>query len=94
MTTTVEAVFEKGVFRPLQPVSIPENRRVRIRFDEPGVEDLTPPPRLMPREYPEADAEGPDTDPEYQPVPPKAVRTVRANVIAAGRPAPAPYPEE
>lgn len=30
----LEAVFENGVFRPLQPIRLPENQRVIVSFDE------------------------------------------------------------
>jgi predicted DNA-binding antitoxin AbrB/MazE fold protein len=30
MTGTITAVFEKGVFRPLEPVEIPEGERVHL----------------------------------------------------------------
>jgi Protein of unknown function DUF104/Protein of unknown function (DUF1778) len=32
MTTHVDAVFENGVFRPLQPVQLPEHLRVTVSF--------------------------------------------------------------
>ncbi len=34
MSTHVEAIFENGVFRPLQPVQLPEHRRVTVTIDE------------------------------------------------------------
>lgn len=34
MSTHVEAVYENGVFRPLQPVSLPEHRRVTVTIDD------------------------------------------------------------
>jgi predicted DNA-binding antitoxin AbrB/MazE fold protein len=30
MTTTVEAVYQDGVFKPVQPVELPENQRVQL----------------------------------------------------------------
>lgn len=38
MTTIVPAVFEKGIFRPLEPVALGENERVYMLVlpDEPG----------------------------------------------------------
>jgi predicted DNA-binding antitoxin AbrB/MazE fold protein len=33
MSTQLEAIYEKGVFRPLDLVSLPENRRVTITID-------------------------------------------------------------
>jgi len=34
MSTLVEAIYENGVFRPLQPVQLPEHRRVIVAIDE------------------------------------------------------------
>lgn len=34
MSTHVEAVYENGVFRPLQPVQLPEHRRVIVAIDD------------------------------------------------------------
>lgn len=34
MSTHLEAVYENGVFRPLQPVHLPEHRRVTVTIDE------------------------------------------------------------
>lgn len=34
MSTHLEAVYENGVFRPLQPVELPEHRRVTLTIDE------------------------------------------------------------
>lgn len=34
MSTQVEAIYENGVFRPLQPVRLPEHRRVTVTIDE------------------------------------------------------------
>ena len=35
MSITVDAIFDGSVFRPLSPVSLPENTRVRLTFDLP-----------------------------------------------------------
>lgn len=37
MTKTIEAVFENGVFRPLQPVEFEEGRRVLVEILLPPV---------------------------------------------------------
>ena len=94
--STIDTVFEKGVFRPLQPVALPENRHIRINFEDPAVigNCETTFPRLKPREYPEEYPDASDADYEYLAVPPKAIHTVRANLIFAGRMRPAPYPDE
>ncbi|MCI0464596.1 MAG: DUF104 domain-containing protein [Gemmataceae bacterium] len=34
MSTQLEAVYENGVFRPLQPVRLPEQQRVTVTIDE------------------------------------------------------------
>lgn len=96
MATTIDTIFEKGVFRPLQPVVLPENRHIRINFEDPAVigNGETAFPRLPPREYPEEYPDVTDADFEYRAVPPKAIHTVQANVIFAGRLTPAPYPDE
>jgi predicted DNA-binding antitoxin AbrB/MazE fold protein len=36
MSMQMEAVFENGVFRPLQPVSLAENQRVTVTIDAEG----------------------------------------------------------
>jgi predicted DNA-binding antitoxin AbrB/MazE fold protein len=33
MTTTVEAVYQGGVFKPVRPVDLPENQQVRLEFE-------------------------------------------------------------
>ena len=33
MTTTVEAVYQGGVFKPVRPVDLPENQRVQLRVE-------------------------------------------------------------
>lgn len=32
--TQIEAVYQNGVFKPLRPVSLPENQRVRLSVHE------------------------------------------------------------
>jgi predicted DNA-binding antitoxin AbrB/MazE fold protein len=34
MTIQLEAVYENGIFRPLQPVRLPERKRVIVTLDE------------------------------------------------------------
>jgi predicted DNA-binding antitoxin AbrB/MazE fold protein len=36
---TIHAIYENGVFRPLDPVDLPEHARVRVEPDEP-INDL------------------------------------------------------
>ncbi len=33
MTTTVEAVYQGGVFKPVRPVDLPENQRVQLKVE-------------------------------------------------------------
>ena len=33
MTTTVEAVYQGGVFKPVRPVDLPENQRVQLQVE-------------------------------------------------------------
>jgi predicted DNA-binding antitoxin AbrB/MazE fold protein len=39
---TVEAIFASGVFKPLGPVALPENQRVRLSIEAADASDLTP----------------------------------------------------
>lgn len=34
MSTHLEAIYENGVFRPLQPIQLPERQRVTVTVDE------------------------------------------------------------
>jgi predicted DNA-binding antitoxin AbrB/MazE fold protein len=38
MSTHLEAVYENGIFRPLQPVRLAENQRVTVTIDEPSAD--------------------------------------------------------
>lgn len=89
MSTTIETVFEKGVFRPLQPVALPEHRRVRIRL-----EDESTFPRLMPRAYDENASDVAVSDLDMVPVPPKAIHTVQARLQFTGKVLPKYYHAE
>ena len=40
MKTTIDAVFENGVFRPLKPPGIPQGKQVKIEVDIP--DDASP----------------------------------------------------
>jgi Protein of unknown function DUF104 len=96
MTQTIDAIFENGVFRPLQSVALPEQQRVRLQFEEEsqnGAGEITP-PRLPPREYLDEPSLVTESDLEYVSMPPKSVHQVRVKVIHAGRLLPKPYPDE
>jgi predicted DNA-binding antitoxin AbrB/MazE fold protein len=36
MSKVIEAVYENGVFRPLEPVVLPEGEHVQVRMSEPS----------------------------------------------------------
>jgi predicted DNA-binding antitoxin AbrB/MazE fold protein len=38
MSTHLEAVYENGIFRPLQPVRLAEHQRVTVTIDEPSAD--------------------------------------------------------
>jgi hypothetical protein len=46
MTQPIEAVYENGIFRPLQPVHLPEHQRVEVHVPAatPGNEEFDPEP--------------------------------------------------
>lgn len=96
MTQTIDAIFENGVFRPLQSVALPEQQRVRLQWEEEsqrGAGEATH-PRLPPREYPDDPSGAVESDIEYVPMPPKSTHQIQASVIHAGPLRPAPYPDE
>ena len=43
MSRTIHAIFENGVFRPLEPVDLPEQTRVEF---EPRIGELPSPPKI------------------------------------------------
>ncbi len=40
MTTNVEAVFQNGIFKPLQEVQLPDNQRVRLSVQPVEAENI------------------------------------------------------
>jgi predicted DNA-binding antitoxin AbrB/MazE fold protein len=38
MNKTIEAIYENGVFRPLEPVTLPEGERVQVNVPEVSAE--------------------------------------------------------
>jgi len=100
MSISIEAIYERGVFRPLKPLSIDENRRFNLvltdvsdaETEEAAPEQLHPP--LVPTEYPDDYPEFSDADYEYQPVPPTIVGTVKATCRYDGPWTPPQYPDE
>ena len=106
MPTVIDGVFEKGLFRPLKPVVLPERYPSKIVYDEPPAPahpspptsaspapaelPKKPPPAVYPEEYPDL---GEDTY-EYV-APPKVTRTVMVTFVDGGvRPAPQVPDEE
>jgi predicted DNA-binding antitoxin AbrB/MazE fold protein len=95
MGTTIDTVFEKGVFRPLHPVAIQENLRVRIRLEDESQDAIVSAsyPRLPAGQYSEEHPDFSDSEVQYTSVPPKSVREVQAKVTFAGKLPPAIYLE-
>jgi predicted DNA-binding antitoxin AbrB/MazE fold protein len=42
MTYDIDAIYDNGVFRPLEPLAIPDGQRVHLRVDEQSA-SVTPP---------------------------------------------------
>jgi len=40
MTKTIEVIYEKGVFKPLQRVDLPEKVKLRMRIESEGLYEL------------------------------------------------------
>ncbi len=40
MTKTIEVIYEKGVFKPLQRVDLPEKVKLRMRIESEGMYEL------------------------------------------------------
>lgn len=50
MTMTIDAVYEAGVFRPLEPADLPEGEQVKLTVNAPDLaelERLAPDPRRL-----------------------------------------------
>lgn len=96
MTTMIDTIFEKGVFRPLKPVALAENQRVKIRLEEsaPPTDSGLTFPRHAPSPYPDEVPETSDSTFEYRSVPLKSVGTIQARFVHLGPLTPPVYPEE
>jgi predicted DNA-binding antitoxin AbrB/MazE fold protein len=48
MTHDIDAIFDQGVFRPLEPLVLPDGMRVHLRIEEETTHDAAPPstPRI------------------------------------------------
>lgn len=53
MASTVHAIYENGVFRPVEPVALPENTRVELEVRLPDSQEppLAPLPEGLARVY-------------------------------------------
>lgn len=92
MSATIRAIYEHGVFRPLDAVAFSDNEYLVLHCETQDVEPL--PTRLVPGTYLD-DAELPSAaDDYYRPIPPKVIGRVEAPVISAGRLRPQPTPDE
>jgi predicted DNA-binding antitoxin AbrB/MazE fold protein len=80
----IEAIFENGVFRPLQPIHLSEHQRVTLVLPATG------------RAINGTLAEDDEFDEEvgYQPLPLQQCRTIRVRVKPIGELPPLPYPIE
>jgi predicted DNA-binding antitoxin AbrB/MazE fold protein len=91
MAQQIEAVFENGVFRPLQPVNLPEHQRVILQVpntpeteaDSPVHAQPTPAAACAEEEFDEAVA--------YNPIPLRACRMIKVKYRNIGKLPPVPY---
>lgn len=96
MSTVIDTIFAKGVFRSLKPVALAENQRVKIRLEEPAAptdSGLTF-PRHAPSTYPDEYQEASDSTFEYRSIPLKSASTIQARLVHRGRLTPPVYSEE
>jgi hypothetical protein len=80
----IEAVFENGVFRPLQPIHLAEHQRVTL---------VLPASDVAANGAPAGDDEF-DAEVGYQPLPLQQCRTIRVRLKQIGELPPLPYPIE
>lgn len=80
----IEAVFENGVFRPLQPIDLAEHQRVTL---------VLPASDVAANGTPAVDDEF-DEDVGYQPLPLQQCTTIRVRLKQIGELQPLPYPIE
>ena len=79
----IEAVYENGVFRPLQPIHLPEHQRVTLVLPAPGevAKNGTP-----------GDDDEFDDEADYEPLPLQQCTTIRVRLTHIGELPPLPYP--
>ena len=98
MGNQFDAVFEKGVFRPLQPVDLPEHQRVT--FFLPGLKEIANGSALAPEANPCVENRIPDGEDEidaempYEPLPMRECKTIRVKYKFVGEIPLLPYPVE
>ncbi len=88
MDRQIEAVFENGVFRPLQPVDLPEQHRVTLSLSEPEREV-----HVVKNGWHAEEVEM-DQEVDYLPLPLQDCQTIHVNFKHAGDYGPVPYPIE
>jgi predicted DNA-binding antitoxin AbrB/MazE fold protein len=47
MTTTIEAVYEHGILRPLTPLSLREGQRVQVQLTQEDVAEVVSPAAIL-----------------------------------------------
>lgn len=65
----ISAIYEKGVFRPVEPVDLPEHSRARVEVDE-SPQDADPEAemyRIMGLRFESGDPTGAELHDEHQP---------------------------
>lgn len=95
MTQFIEAVFENGVFRPLQPVDFPEHQRVILQVPEledasHGSESTTASGDTSQEDGYHDEAEL-DEEIPYEPLPLRSRSTIRVKIRTTGKLPPVPY---
>jgi predicted DNA-binding antitoxin AbrB/MazE fold protein len=80
----IEAVFENGVFRPLEPIDLPEHQRVTLVL--PAIEAA--------KNGTHAGDDEVDEEVGYQPLPLQQCKTIRVRFKHIGELPPVPYPIE
>jgi predicted DNA-binding antitoxin AbrB/MazE fold protein len=81
----IEAVFENGVFRPLQPIHLPEQHRVTLLLSE--SEGAV----CVAENGSDIEEAEMDQDVGYQPLPLQNCQTIRIQFTHAGEYGPIPY---
>jgi predicted DNA-binding antitoxin AbrB/MazE fold protein len=82
----IEAVFENGVFRPLQPVHLPEHHRVTVLLR--AIESLV----VQANNGTDAVEEEMDQEVSYCPLPLERCATIRVRIRQVDDLTPLPYP--